>query len=827
MNRISLLALASVSVTALASVANAQPAPATTPGASAAEEATLGEIVVTARRRTESLQEVPQTVNAVTAEALSKLSIKQFQDIQNVVPGLSLVPSQIGPQKNASLRGVTFDVNTGAVPTVAFYMNDAPVNLNFVYQSLFDVGQVEILKGPQGTTRGISAPSGAITVTTRKPNLSEYGGYVDTTFTDQHARNVNAAVNVPIIKDVLGLRVSGVMDTNDVDGVSSLHNGIRPTANTSALRASLSFEPSDVLNANVTYQHLDHEVTNFIQVTGPGPGSFTSGGTVYPASFNPPLTIDDRASVQDAAENTKQHYDVVTAQIDSRLFGQHFSYVGSYQFQKFHNISEGSGDVGNIVPGVGITQDTRTRARETTHEFRVASDPAPGRLFDYTVGAFYDWFDVGGHIINPGPLLPGAFGNTPTINLSAYNPAYQTPIFIDIPGNRQETSLFGSVTLHLPWNTELSGGLRHIWSISNNATTISTGNSLLNLGALGLPLTLPCSVLGSTAGPNAGDCIRPTAAVRSNTGLRASESPTIYNVSLSHHFTRDILAYANTGTSFRPAFSSTGIQGALANSTDPNLTTLSFHPSEKSKSYEVGFKSTWLDGRARLNASLFRQTFTNLSIYIPNITYYNTITGQPTNFNFTQSVDAKVQGFDVDTAFQITPEWNISAQMSYADGKVQSGVVPCNVSGAVLSPTNLISTCQGGSSSRLPLWNATFQSEYTHPVTDKVDGFIRGLLNYYPENKNRAEPNFTVDAYSLLNLYAGVRSHDGAWEVSVFARNAFETKRALDVSTVQANTNGSLATSFSSLIHPSGYYISTMTPQREVGFNVHYAFGSR
>jgi iron complex outermembrane receptor protein len=828
MNKITLLALASVSAAALGSAASAQSTSAQpTAAAAPAEEATLGEIVVTARRRSESLQEVPQTVNAVTADTLSKLNIKQFQDIQNVVPGLSLSPSQIGPQKNASLRGVTFDTNTGQVPTVAFYMNDAPVGLNFVYQSLFDVGQVEVLKGPQGTNRGVSAPSGAITVTTRKPDLSGFGGYVDTTLTDLQGRNVNAAVNVPIIKDVLGLRVSGVMDQNDYGGVRSLHNGTRPEAKTSGVRASLSFEPNDALNANVTYQHLDHRVMSFSQVTGPGPGSFTSGTTTFPATFNPPLTGEDRAAVQDSAEDTIQHYDVVTAQVDSRLFGQHFSYVGSYQFQKEHNLSEGPGDVGNVVPFVAIVQDTRTSAKETTQEFRIASDPAPGRFFDYTVGAYYDWFDVGGHVNNPGPLLAGAFGAAPGINLSAYNPAYQIPVFIDIPSTRQETSLFGNLTLHLGDNTELSGGVRHIWSIVNNQTTISTGNGLINLDALGLPAAVGCSALHFAQGAGARDCVVPAAGVRSNLQTRASESPTIYNVSLSHHFTRDFLVYANTGTSFRPPVASVGIQGALANSTLPGQDTLSFHPSEKSTAYEVGFKSSWLDGRARLNASIFRQKFTNLTIYIPNISYYNTITGQPTNFNFTQSVDALVQGFDIDTAFQITHDWNISAQMSYADGKIKSGMVPCNVAGAVLSPTNLISMCAGGSSSRLPLWNATFQTEYTRPVTDKVDGFVRGLLNYYPQNKNRAEPNFTVDAYSLLNVYAGVRSHDGAWEASIFARNAFNTYRELDVSTVQANTNGSLAQSFSSLIHPSGYYLTASTPQREVGINFHYAIGSR
>jgi iron complex outermembrane receptor protein len=167
--------------------------------------------------------------------------------------------------------------------------------------------------------------------------------------------------------------------------------------------------------------------------------------------------------------------------------------------------------------------------------------------------------------------------------------------------------------------------------------------------------------------------------------------------------------------------------------------------------------------------------------------------------------------------------------------------VPCNTFGPNGRPTynttdpaatlpagvtGLISFCPGGSASRLPYWNATFQSEYVRPVRDDVDGFFRVLATVYPENKNRAEPNFTVPNYSLVNLYLGVRSHDGAWEASIFARNAFKAERALDVATAQLNQDGALGQVFGSLIHPSGYFAAQTTPRREVGINVHYAFGS-
>jgi iron complex outermembrane receptor protein len=186
----------------------------------------------------------------------------------------------------------------------------------------------------------------------------------------------------------------------------------------------------------------------------------------------------------------------------------------------------------------------------------------------------------------------------------------------------------------------------------------------------------------------------------------------------------------------------------------------------------------------------------------------------------------------------VTPEWNVSAQMSYADGKVQGSQVPCNTFAADgVTPTfntidpdtgkAVVSFCPGGSASRLPFWNATFTSEYVHPVRDDMDGFFRILATYYPENKNRAEPDFTVPNYSLVNLFLGVRSHDGAWEASIYARNALKAETTLDHGQSQQALDGPLGQVFGSLIHPSGYYSTQITPRREVGINVHYAFGSR
>ena len=798
------LAGASVLVLASATVVHAQTAAA--PAAAPADQsAELSEIVVTARRRSESLQEVPQVVNAVTSDTLSKLNITKFDDVQSVVPGLTLASNSTGYQAGASLRGVTYDVVSGSQPTVAMYMNDAPVETNFLFQSLFDIGQIEVLRGPQGTTRGVAAPSGAITVTTRKPDLSAFGGYVDTTLTDHQGRNVQGAINVPIIKDVLAIRAAGLLDQNDVDGVRSINNPLRPRSVTGAERISISFEPNDKFNANVAYQHLDKKLTSFTAVEGPGIGN------------DPAISPSDRVAVQDGANQVRQHTDVVTAQIDSRIFGQHLSYVGSYR--NFKLSAQSPQDIGDLLPGAEVYQHNNTQSEATTHEIRLASDPAPGRFLDYTVGAFYQWVSNNGHITQPGTFLPGAFGASGGFEgVGAFNPAYQVPINIDVPSTQQETSFFGSLTAHFGPDTEMSAGVRHIIAIGDDSTVLSQGEGLIRIG--GNDVTLPGAVVQSLA-------------------RRQKHTPTIYNVSLSHHFSRDFLVYANTGSSWRVGPEQVGLFNAAG---DPTLNSLIFLKPETSKAYEVGFKSTFLDGRARLNVALFRQKFHNLIFRTAPVPYLST-NGTSTSVattNLTTNANAIVEGFDIDSAFQITHDWNVSAALSYSDGRVDNASIPCrdaNFDGVpdAGTPTvagfqaagTAVATCKSnGSVSQNPLWNLTVQSEYVHEVTSGMDGFVRGLLSYYPKN-NRQTAALVINNYSSVNLYAGVRSQDGAWEASLFAKNAFNTNEITDQGVDQQTLSATQTFFGANIPLNSGYVTSVSTREREVGVNLRYAFGSR
>jgi iron complex outermembrane receptor protein len=780
-----------------------------------------GEIVVTARRKEESLQDVPEFVNVVTAEAVEKLKLTQFTELQTVVPGLTLAQDGSGTQTSTSLRGVTFDARSTAPPTVAMYLNDAPVQSLFLFDSLFDIGQIEVLRGPQGTTRGVSAPSGAITVTTRAPDASEWGGYAQGQLTNRRGYNLQGAVNVPVIRDIFAIRAAGVGDWTESNSVRSINNSERPEVRTLAGRLSVLFNPAPDLSAQVSYTHIDKRQHAFEQVSGPGQGT----------ALSPPVRASDRRSVQDEISDVRVNLDVVTARLEAPVLGHQLTYVGSYQQARTFLLQDN--DIGNVLPGIPLDYVTVSSKDETTHEVRLSSEQGPGRVIDYTVGFFYDWAETYAGLHNPGILLPGAFGSPAGApSLASFDPRYQIPIVIDVPYLSEEASVFANATLHLGPRTEVTGGVRHIWSKfqSRLETTLGAGTTALPPAFIN-PLLPNCAAaqLGSTY-PGFCDVPVPGQSLPTASFL-AKKQPTIYSLSIRHRVSDDLMVYASTGTSYRPPIASPGLQGAINAHPDPVLNSLTFHPAENSTNYEAGFKLTFLGGRGRFNATVFRQTFENLTTFIPNILYVSTASSQPTLANLTASVDAKVTGFEIDAAAQVG-RFDLGVQVSYADGKVKGSQVPCNIveNGApVFNTHGLISLCPGGSVSREPLWSATLRAEYAQPIGNGANGFIRTLVSYNPRSRNRVQPNFTVDAYAPVNLYVGVRSESGAWEVSAFARNLFSVDRTIDRSPVAYDANASLGTAFPQLIPAggSGYYATLVNPRREFGLSLRYAFGSR
>ena len=361
-----------------------------------------------------------------------------------------------------------------------------------------------------------------------------------------------------------------------------------------------------------------------------------------------------------------------------------------------------------------------------------------------------------------------------------------------------------------------------------------------------------CETIGLVTSPvytGTCDVAIPSSTIQ-NVDRRDSFKPFIYNVSLSHKFSPDFMAYANYGTAFRSAGPAIGVNNLLVCCTQaggPDLGSIEdliFQSEEKSRTAEIGFKSTFFDRRARLNVALFYQKFDNF-FFLTQPTRYLGIsnpatpeTGTVNSFEFTTGADAKVRGIDVEAGFQVTPRWNVNVGFTWSKATLDNALIPCNdgnFDGQVdtIVPTTqdfidagvLVARCRSNEAiSRTPRWNVNLQSEYTAPISGQTDGFIRGNFNYYPDNPN-ASQGIVIDKYSLLNLYLGVRDADNAWEVSLFANNLLNTKQVLSVNPVAQVSSAGADAFFGG--RASGYQAISYTPRREFGLQVRYAFGSR
>ena len=329
-------------------------------------------------------------------------------------------------------------------------------------------------------------------------------------------------------------------------------------------------------------------------------------------------------------------------------------------------------------------------------------------------------------------------------------------------------------------------------------------------------------------------------------------SKTIYSVSARYRFTPDFMVYASTGSSLRPGAHAIGDFSAIFS---PNEIAHTKIDPETSKSYEIGFKSDWLDKKVIVNLTYYHQTFTNYpfraagdGIFYLN---YQTAASTPTvgHFNFISAVPVKVDGVEGEVDFRPSEHFYLNSSINYSKSKIGNAQLACNLvagSGvptvaqmqaafaAAGTPNEHLGVCNGGGQAAnfQPNWSGTFQGEYSHAVGGTIEGFVRGLVSWRGKSQN--DPNNPYDdigAYALVNAYVGVRSADGGWALTFYGKNLADTVKVSTLNgapynLAQNNVNvsgGSIpATTFI-----SNYGGVSITPPREFGVNLRVAFGSR
>ena len=311
----------------------------------------------------------------------------------------------------------------------------------------------------------------------------------------------------------------------------------------------------------------------------------------------------------------------------------------------------------------------------------------------------------------------------------------------------------------------------------------------------------------------------------------------LYNFSLSHKFTDDLMVYATTGTSFRSGLPAINNSGLPSNLVTPSP--------ETATSYEIGVKSK-LGRGFTVNAAIFQLDYKDQLTALEGVPYFNSVSsaasGSPSNTSlaFYQNLDARVRGFELEIAARPLDGLNLGANISYTKIKSQGGSLPCN-NGTVtaankfgdLSATNPIDFCvspKGQVLNQQAPFQATINGGYELALTDTFGGYFRFNVNYQGKNPNfgnfrsgTALTGFTfknTPSYAVVDLFAGINGQDSGWDVGFYAKNVFDKQ----VELARVATPNSFYAGFGAA---PGYDVVRASRPREIGVTARFSFGSR
>ncbi|WP_460988360.1 TonB-dependent receptor [Sphingobium sp. TomTYG75] len=751
------------------------------------------EIVVTATRRAESLQNVPMSINVATGEQIERLKIFDVKDVQQLAPGLEL-RNDNGRANSATLRGVNFDPDQGTGPAVDLYFNEVPIDAQTAFTAIYDIDQIEVLRGPQGGLRGRTAPSGAITIRTRRANLNKIEGYVQGSATEDAGYNVQGGVSLPVIEDKLAIRASMLVDGNRLNQVRNIVRGDRSQSRTESARLSVAFQPTDGFDINVMYQYLNADNILYPQVFGPG----------NPVIGNPPVGLDDRYTLAEGRSRFINNSHLLTLDAKYDLGPVTLSFVGGHQETKLTQYGEF--DAGNAIHNYAPTQITRTPYNVDSGELRLMSNN--DGFFNWTIGGTYSKNTGNVTVDKPLDYIPSVPGVPVPVA-----PIFPVPGVINIPVSGESYSVAGSVRLQPTDKLTFEAAGRYSVISGKQFATISIP------GAGTFPIV----------------------------DFEKKSHPFTGSATLTYKATPDLTVYGAYGRSFRAPTAGVGVPQNVSQD-------LAISKAEHADTFEVGFKSAFFDRRLSLDVAAFYQKFdnfisrftgiatdqgTNIDVTgdgVPDGVYFGPPDGTvDTNADYNYNGKATVKGIEATLAGRPTDNWDVSVSMSYVKARYKNALLPCNTVDPVTNQSivvpnpafggvNNVSYCQRNSRlADVPDFSLTANSEYRFG-TGPIQPFIRGLITYRPSVYSQNQ-QYRYPHRELINLFVGLRGGDtNKWEVSAFVRNLLNQNKVTNISINNATITGNNVLGGPGVIFDSGYRSVNLTNPREFGISGSFRF---
>lgn len=693
-----------VSLLALAASAEAQQAQQS--------NVTLEEVVVTAQKREQSIQEIPTTVSVIDGATLKAFDVMDFDELDAFVPGL-IFTRQPGNNFSLTVRGIGSSAGQQAFEqSVVSYIDGVYGGYQKDFSvALFDLERAEVLKGTQSGILGKNASVGAFNIITRKPG-TEFGGYLEAGYEAEFESTVvEGAVDVPA-SERFRVRLAGrYEDTGGYVKNEATGQEVQQIDH-KTVRANIVWEPSDTVSATLFAQYDDQDKlgdsSNTITDTATGTLA-TIDSRFEPGIDDTVLRFTGRGHGGEPFSSLEALRSSLT--LDFEIGSHTLTSVSAYS----DNEDQFALDLDfYVLDGAAFTQEAEFS--QVTQEVRLASDP--NRRLNYIVGAFYydlEWDRVFRSIVDPDPR----------------SPTFAIPVtrMATIPYNVQTegVSLFAQLGLKLTDRLELGASVRGT-SEDKNVRIESISN--FPAGLTSVPLTFES---------------------------RTSE-PIDWSTNLNFNFTQDVLGYVLVSRGTK-----TGAFADITNNVSLNPAT--GRPSnevkdEVSTTYELGLKTTWLDGAATLNASVWHMDVKDFqeSVVIAGVF-------------LTANQDYVSDGAELQATWQASNGLRLSGTLTYVDARNETppAFVP------PIPPKDDIPAL------RAPEWTGNLNFLYERPLGGTDLNWSVGGHVYYRDLYWNAPlinvQNFrsSSDEVTLVDLDVGLR-HESGWRLALTSKNVTDTE---------------------------------------------------
>jgi iron complex outermembrane receptor protein len=756
--------------------------------------ADTGEIVVTARRRAETVQQVPIAMSVIGGTTLADTGAYNVNRLTQLQPTLQFYSTN--PRNSAAnIRGLGAPfglTNDGIEQGVGIYVDG--VYYSRIASATFDftdTERIEILRGPQGTLYGKNTTAGAINITTRKPSFTPEAR-VELTTGNYDFIQAKASASGPLVGDTLAARISASVTSRRGTIRNTALGGYANAQDNQSVRGQLLWKPAANLDITLygDYGHQNPDCCAQIYVrTGTTQRPLARQYAALAAAFGyrPPSTdAFDRLTDLDTPLRARQELGGVSLVGNLDLGAATLTSVSAWRFWNW----DPSNDRDFIGLPITTVSANPSQQRQWSQELRIASNGK--RAVDYVAGLFYfhQTIDTQGLQVQ-GPAASRFLLNPTGANAS--NPAVLNGLTSrnTIGFANTSAAVFGKLTWHLTDALSIAPGVRVNYDkkTGDYVSVVTTGT-----GAL-----LNCSAASQAA----------SSVTRDRCGVLAPQSyrPDFddWNVSgdvtLAYDVARDVHAYATYARSYKSGgINLSGLP--LDGNNNPILAAAQVKP-ERVNHYEVGLKTQWLDRRITANLAAF---WTDISDYQATVTngQLGVLRGYLAN-----AEAVRTRGIELDTAFRPTERLNLYANAAYTDAKYVRFVdAPCppELAGGTAeaagqspsapgTPGGISPTACDVSGQRLPgisKWAFSYGAEYSLPAkigdTDgnAYLGFDGSYRSRFSSNPSPSAYTY-IDGYSITNFRLGYRA-DAGWNAFLWLRNAFDQNYYELLATQSGNT---------------------------------------